>query len=114
IYKFSRTGGEAGQPIAILNEPVFDLAFDEDGQLWATTGGGALLLLDASTGAIQDRFGDGITQALAIDPATGKIYVSSGRGIEIFDPVKHTFTAFSAVRVDDLAFGPDGRLWGTT
>ncbi|WP_164753338.1 hypothetical protein, partial [Mesorhizobium sp. M7A.F.Ca.CA.001.05.1.1] len=99
---------------ATLDEPIFDLAFDAQGQLWATTGGGALLLLDAATGQVQARFGDSITQALAVDPATGKIYVSSGRGIEIFDPVKHTFTAFSSVRVDDLAFAPDGKLWGTT
>ena len=42
---------------------------------------------------VQDRL-----DMLAVDPATGKIY-----GVEIFDPVKRTFTHFSDMRVDDLA-----------
>ena len=61
-----------------------------------------------------NRYGDSLTQALAVDPATGVLYVSSGDGIEIFDPVTRTFRHFSDVRVDDLAFAPDGALWGTS
>ena len=97
-----------------LDEPVFNMAFDKSGQLWATTGGGPLLLLDAQTGQVRASFGDSLTQTLAVDPDSGMLYVSSGRGIEIFDPVKHTFTHFSDVRVDDLAFSPNGELWGTS
>src|SRR5262249_8036107 len=59
-------------------------------------------------------FGDGLTQALAADPATGKIYVSSGNGVEVFDPAAGTFKHFSDVRVGNLAFAPDGTLWGAT
>jgi VCBS repeat-containing protein len=114
LYKFGHDGGVAGTPLITLDEPIFNMAFDKDGQLWATTGGGPLLLLDAQTGQIKASFGDSITQALAVDPTSGKIYVSSGNGIEIFDSVTHTFTHFSNTRVDDLAFSPQGELWGTS
>jgi hypothetical protein len=54
---------------------------------------------------------------LAIEPATGLIYVSSGRGVEIFDPDTQSFTHYSRdlnLRVGSLAFAPDGALWATT
>jgi YD repeat-containing protein len=114
LYKFGHDGGIAGTPLATLDEPIFNMAFDKNGELWATTGGGPLLLLNPQTGAVAASFGDSITQSLAVDPSTDLIYVSSGKGIEIFDPIKHTFTHFSDVRVDDLAFAPDGSLWGTS
>ncbi|WP_346658742.1 Ig-like domain-containing protein [Bradyrhizobium sp. 143] len=114
LYRFGHDGGAAGTPLITLDVPIFDLAFDQSGQLWATTGGGALLLLDATTGAIKASFGDGLTQALAIDPINGQIYVSSADGVEIFDPVSHSFRHFSDTRVDDLAFSPTGELWGTS
>jgi CARDB len=114
LYKFGHDGGAAAAPIATLDEPIFNMAFDKSGQLWATTGGGPLLLLNPDTGAVLAQFGDSITQALAVDPTTGEIYVSSGKGIEIFNPVTHQFTHFSNTRVDDLAFSPQGDLWGTS
>ena len=113
LYRVSATGGEVGSPIAEEPFPIFSMAVDAHGNLWATTGGGPLLELDPTTGAILGQFGDSITQALAIDPTTGKIYVSSGTGIDIFDPSTHTFTHFSDERVGSLAFAPDGTLWGT-
>ena len=51
--------------------------------------------------------------AHAADPGSTVVYVSSGDGIEIFDPVAREFTHFSDVRVDDLAFSPEGDLWVT-
>ena len=42
------------------------------------------------------------------------IYVSSGNGIEIFNPATDTFTHFSDIRVGSLAFAPDGTLWAAT
>ena len=90
------------------------MAFDAAGNLWATTGGGPLLQLDPQTGAILGQFGDSLTQALAIQPGTGLIYVSSGGGIEIFNPATQTFTQFSDLRVGSLAFAPDGTLWAVT
>ena len=99
---------------AELDDPIFNLAIDADGRLWATTGGGALLELDSFNGSVLGRHGDGITQAMAVDPATGFLYVSTGDGVATFDPTTSTFEQFSNVRVDDLQFSPTGELWGTS
>ncbi len=114
LYRFDAFGGRALQPFLELDDPIFDLAFDADGQLWATTGGNALIQIDLATGTVLGRYGESITQAIALNKATGELYVSSGSGVEIFDPVLHTFRHFSDNRVDDLAFNPaDGSLWGS-
>ncbi|MFN4116303.1 MAG: hypothetical protein ACK4F7_07370, partial [Inhella sp.] len=55
--------------------------------------------------------GDPLTHALAIEPVSGRIFVSSGNGVEIYDPRDGRWSDFSNLRVGDLAFGPDGRLW---
>jgi subtilase family serine protease len=114
LYRFPQDGGRALNAFATLSKPIFDLAYDQHGELWATSGGGQLLQLDPSTGAVLASYGDSLTQSLALDPATGKLYVSSGDGIERFDPVTRTFSHFSNVRVDDLAVADDGKLWGTS
>ncbi len=41
------------------------------------------------------------------------LYLSSGDGIEIFDPATETWTHFSNLRVGHLEFAPDGSLWAT-
>ena len=114
LYTFSQTGGNALTPTVELDTPIYDLKWDGTGGLWATSGGGQLLQLDPTTLQIIGRYGESMTQALAFDPAKGVFYVSSGDGVESFDPVTHTFTHFSNVRVDDLEIAPDGQLWGTT
>jgi hypothetical protein len=114
LYAFDEDGGHALAPLAMLDTPVFDLAYDRDGGLWATSGGGELLELDPETLRVLNRYGDSLTQSLALDPASGKLYVSSGDGIKRFDPVTRSFSHFSNVRVDDLAVGPGGKLWGTS
>ena len=49
------------------------------------------------------------------DPAGhGLIYVSSGNGIEIFNPATDTFSHFSDIRVGSLAFDNQGTLWAAT
>ncbi len=114
LFLFTSAGGQAGTPLATLPYPIFDLALDASGNVWATTGGGPLLELNAATGAILGQYGDSITQSLAIQPDTGLIYVSSGDGIEIFNPATDTFSHFSDIRVGSLAFAPDGSLWAAT
>ncbi|MBI3350329.1 MAG: putative Ig domain-containing protein, partial [Burkholderiales bacterium] len=113
LYLFDATGGKTLAPAVQLDSPVYDLAYDASGGLWATSGGGQLLELDPQTLEIINRYGDSITQSLAFDRAKGVFYVSSGNGVEAFDPVKRTFTHFSNIRVDDLAIAPDGSLWAT-
>ncbi|HLF95978.1 MAG TPA: CARDB domain-containing protein, partial [Methylococcaceae bacterium] len=118
VFRFPKEGGRSVTPLFSLDEPVLDMALDGVGQLWAMTGS-ALLQVDAGSGEILRRLqGPGeepLTHALAIQPETGDIYVSSGNGIEIFRPGEtdpaHAWTHFSKQRVGDLAFGPDGRLW---
>ncbi|QGZ92576.1 CARDB domain-containing protein [Microcystis aeruginosa] len=110
-------GGNLGAslaPLQVLPYPIFDLAFDPQGNLWATTGGNGLLKLNAETGAIVKNYGESITQTLAIDAATGTIYVSAANGVEIFDPTKESFSHFSDIRVGNLAFDNQGNLWGAT
>jgi streptogramin lyase len=131
LYRFSFRGGEAINAWAEVPYPVFNMAFDAQGRLWATTGGGPLLQLDPDNGKVLAEYGDGVTMAMAIDPATGLIYVATGAvwsggvngqhgspgGVQVFDPEAKTFTTFNRdlnLRVASLAFAPDGSLWGTT
>ena len=131
LFRVSRDGGEVLNSWIDLPYPIFNMAFDGEGRLWATTGGGPLLELDPDTGSILAEHGDGITMALAVEPDTGLIYVAAGAvwsggvngqyggagGVEIFDPVAETFSRFSRdlnLRVASLAFDNDGNLWATT
>ena len=69
-------GGSAAAPLVSLPYPVFSMAFDASGSLWAVTGGGPLLQLDPETGQTLNQFGEGLTLAIAIEPETGRIFVS--------------------------------------
>ena len=118
VYRVDAQGGRAVTPLFELNSPIYDMAVDALGQLWVLTGQ-ALLQVDINSGTVlrtvQGLHGEPLTHALAIHQATGNIYVSSGNGIEIFNPnesdVNKAWKHFSNQRVGDLAFGHDGRLW---
>ncbi|MDB5858608.1 MAG: hypothetical protein JWQ76_2297, partial [Ramlibacter sp.] len=119
VFAYGKDGGRSTVPLFTLDQPVLDMAVDAVGQLWVLTGH-ELLQVDAGSGAILRRLqGPGqqeLTHALAINAATGEIYVSSGSGIEVFKPGEanegRAWRHFSNEQVGDLAFGPDGRLWG--
>src|SRR5690606_31950397 len=111
LWRFDPRGGAAGEPLASLDVPIYNMAFDLEGRLWATTGGGALVLLDPDTGQILDRFGDGMTIALAVHPETGEIFVSTNQGVSTFDPGTGAFEQWSRdenLRVGSLAFDGEG------
>ena len=117
LFQVDKTGGAASAPLATLQYPIYDLAFDAQGDLWATTGGGPLLELNPTTGAILNAFGNSVELGLAIDPATGLIYVGTATGVQTFNPANDTFTQYSRdlnLRVASLAFAPDGSLWAVT
>src|SRR5690606_6568787 len=117
IWRFDARGGTAGEPLARLDTPIFNMAFDLEGRLWATTGGGALVLLDPETGQVIERFGGGVTIALAVHPESGEIFVSTNQGISVFDPGDGTFEPWSrdeGIRVGGLAFDGEGNLWAVT
>ncbi|WP_346949757.1 putative Ig domain-containing protein, partial [Dyella sp.] len=119
VYRYGKDGGHGTTPLFVLDQPVLDMAVDAYGQLWVMTGN-ELLQVDAGSGAIVRRMQgpsqQPLTHALAIQPGTGDIYVSDGAGIEVFHPNQadpnKAWQHFSNTRVGDLAFGPDGRLWG--
>ncbi len=115
IYQFGHEGGTANAPLSQLSDPIFNFAFDSSGRLWATTGGGPLLQLEPSTGEVLNRYGDGLTVALAIHPVTGQVFVGSNGGVEIFNPEAETFSHFSRdldLRVSSLAFDNDAVALG--
>ena len=117
LFRLGEDGGEVGAPFATLPHPIFNMAFDSQGRLWATTGGGPLLQLDPATGDVVDTFGEGLTIALAVEPGTDRIFVSSNGGVEVFDPATGEFTRFSRdkdLRVGSLAFSPEGELFAVT
>jgi hypothetical protein len=117
IFRFDQEGGKARSHWATLDDPVFNLAFDSQGRLWATSGGGALLQLNPDTGAVINRFGDGITITLAVEPGTNRLFVSTNSGVQIFDQTTGLFTQYSRdanLRVGSLAFAEDGTLWAVT
>ncbi len=117
LFHIPNLGGSAGTPLATLPYPIYAMAFDGAGHLWAATGGGPLLELNPATGAIVDQFGDGITLAVAVDPETQQVYVSTAKGVEIFNPATDTFTQFSRdqnLRVSSLKFDSSGNLWAVT
>jgi len=114
LFRVAADGGEAAAPLAVLPHPIFNLAFDGAGALWATTGGGPLLKLDPQTGSVLGEFGEGLGIALAIEPGTDRILVSSGAGVEAFDAASGSFSRFSRdrdLRVGSLAFDGSGTLW---
>ncbi|MCI0535453.1 MAG: putative Ig domain-containing protein, partial [Verrucomicrobiales bacterium] len=112
LWRLSLAGGNVLTPLVTLDVPIYDMAFDTNGLLWATTGGGPLVQLDPETGAILQRYGDGVTLGLTVDATRNRLFVATRNGVEIFDIASATFIPFSATRVDGLALAPDGTLWG--
>ncbi len=115
LWEFSLAGGSAATsaPLATLGEPIYDMAFDSNGQLWAATGGGPLVQLDPNTGQIVASYGEGIELGMAADPNSDDLYVTTGDGIQIFNTVTHVFSPSPAPASTPCA-APDGTLWGTT
>jgi len=114
LFEFGPDGGEALNPVAVYDYPIFDLAFDGSNTLYAATGGGPLLAIDATTLEVLGAFGTSITQSVEIQPGTGLVYVTTIDGISIFDPVDQTFSEYDNLRAGSLAFAPDGALWAAT
>ncbi|WP_372898721.1 putative Ig domain-containing protein, partial [Stieleria sp.] len=118
LYKVGQTSSSPSAGLRKLEAyatttPIYELAFDASGQLWASTGGEGLLQLDPNTGAVLDRIGAGIALGIAAIPGQTALYVSTTGGISRFDTATRKLTPFSDIRVDSLAVAADGTLYGT-
>ncbi len=123
LYRYGRDGGDTTTPLITLPHPVYSLEFDSLGRLWATTGGGPLLQLNPSTGAIINQFGDGITLDVEASPLDANLlYVTTHAGVEkvqletnsLGQVVGAKFLAYSRdrnLRFGSLDFAADGSLW---
>ncbi len=109
LFHFGAAGGQAGTPLATLRRADLRHGPRRRRQHLGDHRRRPALELDPQTGAILGQFGDSLTQSLAIQPGTGLIYVSSGNGIEIFNPATDTFNHFSDIRVGSLAFATRAR-----
>ena len=113
LWRYSLDGSDTPRQLATLETPIYEMVFDIAGQLWATTGGEGLLQLDPTTGRVLDSVGAGVSLGLAADPEQTALYVSTTGGIQRFDTATRKLTPFSEIRVDAMAIGPDGSLYGT-
>ncbi|MGE4182659.1 MAG: putative Ig domain-containing protein, partial [Limisphaerales bacterium] len=112
LFRIGVGGNPATQPFATLPSPVYAITYDRDGNLWATTGGGALLELDPASGSVLASYSVGVTLGLVADPEASRLFVATGEGVQIFDTTRRAFTPFSRTLVEGLALAPDGSLWG--
>ncbi len=99
--------------LATLTSPIYELVFDEAGQLWATTGGAGLLQLDPTTGTPIDSIGAGIALGIVSIPNETALYIATTGGVLKFNTATRSLQPFSNVRVDSLAIDRDGTLYGT-
>ena len=63
LFQLPRRGVPSGRRWPPNRIPIYDMALDAAGNLWATTGGGPLLELNPTTGAILGQYGDSLTQS---------------------------------------------------
>ena len=101
-YEFSYYKRERGNPNALSNDFIFDIAEDNAGRLWLATNGGGLARLDRKTGHVVSYHHDPENEASAssnvirrvtID-STGIIWIGTrGAGLDRFDPKTETFNS---------------------
>jgi signal transduction histidine kinase/ligand-binding sensor domain-containing protein/DNA-binding response OmpR family regulator len=82
-----------------IAKPVRAICEDKKHNLWLGTEGGGLILFDAITGKIVQRFSDidGLCNNAVLnikEDAAGNLWLSTFNGLSKFDPGKRTFTNF--------------------
>ncbi|MGB5256718.1 MAG: two-component regulator propeller domain-containing protein [Woeseiaceae bacterium] len=125
-YEFSHYKRQRGNPEALSNDFIFDIAEDKAGKLWIATNGGGLARMDRATGRVKTfRHSDAdsntvagnIIRRLLIDNA-GSIWIGTrGAGLSQFDPATETFQHFDlgagdpASTIFALLQDSTGTLW---
>jgi len=102
-YEFNHYKRQRGNPQALNNDFVFDIAEGKNANLWIATNGGGLARLNRATGRVKtfrhdaanpDSIAGNIVRRILIDD-TGIIWVGTrGAGLDRFDPATETFEHF--------------------
>ena len=100
-YEFRHFKRERGNPEALTNDFIFDIATAADGSLWLATNGGGLAKLDRKTGKVRSYRHDAantnsvasnVIRELHVD-LEGIVWIGTrGSGLDRFDPKSETFT----------------------
>jgi diguanylate cyclase (GGDEF)-like protein len=108
-YEFNHYKRERGNPEALNNDFIFDIAEGNDGALWLATNGGGLAKLNRANGRVKTYRRDAtnaasiagnVVRRLLIDK-DGFIWIGTrGAGLDRFDPKTETFTHLD-LKTDD-------------
>ncbi|NNL62488.1 MAG: diguanylate cyclase [Woeseiaceae bacterium] len=100
-YEFRHFKRERGNPSALGNDFIFDVAEAKDGSLWLATNGGGLANLDRKSGEVrswhhdaadENSISSSIVRSLYVDDA-GIVWIGTrGAGLDRFDPLTESFT----------------------
>ncbi len=125
-YEFRHYKRERGNPAALTNDFIFDVAIGEDGSLWLATNGGGLANLDRKTGKVRtfrhdatdtNTVASNVLRDLHVD-RDGIVWIGTrGAGLDRLDPKTGTFThvSFGAADISGTVFSiqeaGDDALW---
>ena len=108
-YEFRHYKRERGNPEALGNDFIFDVAEGKDGSLWLATNGGGLANLDRHSGVVRTYRHDvndagsiasNVVRRLHVDN-DGIVWIGTrGAGLNRFDPVAGEFTRVDLGDVD--------------
>ena len=108
-YEFRYYKRERGNPAALSNDFIFDVAEAADGSLWIATNGGGLANLDRKSGEVRSFRHDAADESTIASNVIRDLHVSSdgmlwigtrGSGLDRFDPKTETFTHVPLGTVD--------------
>ena len=100
-YEFSHYKRDRGNPNALSNDFIFDIAEDRTGHLWLATNGGGVAKLNRKNGHVVNYRHDvanansvssNVVRRIMID-RTGVVWIGTrGAGLDRFDPETETFS----------------------
>ncbi|MDJ0748155.1 MAG: two-component regulator propeller domain-containing protein [Woeseiaceae bacterium] len=125
-YEFRHFKRERGNPEALSNDFIFDIAEGRDGSLWLATNGGGLANLDRNSGVVRNfrhnaddagSIGSNVLKRLHVDN-NGVVWIGTrGAGLDRFDPAAGEFVRVDLGDVDtsgtvhDIQSAGDSALW---
>ena len=102
-YEFTHYKRQRGNPNALGNDFIYDIAEGKDGNLWIATNGGGLARLNRDTGLVKtyrydaeatDSVSSNVIRRLLMDE-DGNLWLGTrGAGLDRFDPATETFSHF--------------------